>query len=386
MPLIHPFMTVVGLAALVFAAGYAILNVIAILVWRARTPTVPPDLRPPVTLLKPLCGSEPGLYEHLRSFCRQNYGEYQIVFGVRDRSDPARHVVERLQAEFPDLPMQMVVNSKLHGSNYKVSNLINMIPYARHDILVMADSDAFVRPDYLASVTAPLVDPQVGLVTCVYHGIPTETIWSRLGAMYINEWYMPSILLSWMFGYQGYVSGQTMCLRRATLDAIGGLKIIADDLADDFRLGELIRDLGLNTYLSSYLVEGEHHEPEMESLTSHEVRWMSTIRVLRPRSFRGMFLTFIMPLATVGLVLALAGAWDKPVAGGLFVTAVIARLAMHFMHRLRGHRPMFADLWLVPVRDLLTCGVWGRSFFTSRVTWRGGEFHVNPDGVMRRLS
>ncbi len=386
MPLMHSMMSVIGVAGLIFAAGYAILNVIAMLAWRARTAVAPPVSRPPVTVLKPLCGGEPGLYEHLRSFCLQDYANYQIVFGVRDRADPARRVVERLLAEFPHLPMELVIDSRLHGSNYKISNLINMIPHARHDVLVMADSDAFVGPDYLVSVIAPLADTRVGLVTCLYHGIPTETVWSRLGAMYINEWYIPSVLLSWMLGFQGYVSGQTVCLRRDTLEAIGGLGSVANELADDFRLGELVTHLGLRTCLSSYLVEGEHHEPHLERLISHEGRWMSTIRVLRPRSFRGMFLTFVLPLAAVSFMLALIGGWNSAVAEVLFTAAAGARVAMHLVHRLGGRRPLHADLWLLPVRDLLTCWVWARSFFTSRVTWRGGEFDVNAEGVMRRLS
>jgi ceramide glucosyltransferase len=337
-------------------------------------------------VLKPLCGAEPGLYEQLRSFCTQDYPQYQIVFGVRDRSDPACNVVARLMEEFPAVPMELVVNSQLHGTNYKVSNLINMLPGAQHDLLVMADSDASVGSDYLSLVTAPLADRRVGLVTCVYRGVPTPTIWSRLGAMYINEWYVPSVLLTSMFGYQGYVSGQTVGMRRDTLEVIGGLSAIANDLADDYRIGELVRNLGLNIVLSPYLVRGAHHEPCVESLTSHEVRWMSTIRVLRPLSFRWMFLTFSLPLACIGAALANAEAWDPGAAKALFWTAVMARLALHFIHRLRDGRSLLADLWLLPVRDMLLCWVWLRSFFTSRIIWRGGEFDVDARGVMRRAS
>jgi ceramide glucosyltransferase len=378
-------MAIVGLTGLLFAAGYAVLNVLAMLVWGRRRPLAP-CAPAPVTLLKPLCGAEPGLYEHLRSFCRQDYGQYQIIFGVRDPGDPACAVVERLMAEFPSLPMDLVVNPQLHGSNFKVSNLINMIALARHDVLAMADSDAWVRPDYLTCVTAPLSTQNVGLVTCVYHGVPTDNVWSRLGAMYINEWYMPSVLLAWMFGHQGYVSGQTVSLRRETLDDIGGLRAVANDLADDYRLGELVRGLGLEVVLSSYLVEGEHHEPRLASLTSHETRWMSTIRVLRPHSFRWMFLTFSLPLACAALLLAAAAGPLPAVAGVLFWTTATARLTLHFLHRLRCRRPVLSDLWLLPARDVLLCWVWCRSFFTSRVTWRGGEFDVKADGVMRHLS
>jgi ceramide glucosyltransferase len=384
MPLIHPLMAVVGLASLGVGAGYALLTVVAVLVWRRPRALPHSSSLPPVTVLKPLCGAEPGLYAHLRSFCLQNYPEFQIVFGVRDPADPACAVVERLAVEFPSLPLKMVINPELHGSNWKISNLMNMLPYAEHDVLAIADSDAFVGPDYLAVVTAPLQRHNVGLVTGVYLGMPTQKIWSRLGAMYINEWYVPSVLLTWLFGYQGYVSGQTVCLRRDTLQAIGGLHAIANHLADDFRLGELVRALGLQVVLSSYIIKGEHHEPHLGSLTRHEMRWMRTIRVLRPRSFRWMFLTFSLPLAMLGIVLVFAASLDSIVARVLFGITVAARLALHFMHRLRGERPLLSDLWLLPARDLLICWVWYRSFFTSRVTWRGHEFDVDANGVMRR--
>ena len=386
MPLIHPFMAIIGLASLAVAASYAILTLVAALVWQIRRASTHSLRLPPVTVLKPLCGAEPGLYEHLRSFCRQDYSEFQIVFGVRDLADPALSVVERLVAEFPSLPIDIVVNPQQHGSNCKTSNLINMITQARHDVLVMADSDTFVGPDYLTTVTAPLLDHKVGLVSCLYQDMPTQGIWSRLGAMYINEWYMPAVLLARLFGYQGYASGQTLCLRRDTLQAIGGLGAIANHLADDYRLGELVRGLGLRIVLSTNVVKAQHHEPDLDSLTRHELRWMRTIRVLRPRSFRMMFLTFSLPLAIFGIVLTAVESSLSTTAWVLFLTTAVARLALHILHRLRGDRPLLSDFWLLPARDLLTCWVWCQSFFASGVTWRGNEFDVDADGVMRRQS
>jgi ceramide glucosyltransferase len=386
MPSMQALMTVVGFVSLSLAASYSVLTVVAVLVWRLRRGPNGSRSRPPVTVLKPLCGAEPGLHEHLRSFYQQNYPEFQIVFGVRDAGDPACAVVKRLAAEFPSVPIELVINPQLHGNNLKISNLINMLPYARHDILAMADSDAFVGADYLATVTAPLLDEDVGLVTCIYRGTPTKGIWSRLGAMYINEWYVPSVLLAWLFGHQGYVSGQTVCLRRDTLQAIGGLRVLANHLADDHRLGELVRGLGLRIMLSPYVVDGEHHEPNLGSLTRHELRWMRTLRVLRPRSFRMIFLTFSLPLAVFGIVAAGAESSLSMTAWVLFGITVLARLVLHFVHRLRDDRAPASDLWLLPARDLLICWVWCRSFFTSHVTWRGNEFDVDADGVMRPLS
>jgi ceramide glucosyltransferase len=382
----HSLMEMMGIACLVLAVSYAVLVLVAVFVWQiGRAPTN--SLRtPPVTLLKPLCGAEPDLYHHLRSFCQQDHPEFQIVFGVRDPADPALAVVERLVAEFPWLPIDVVVNPQQHGSNCKISNLINMMARARHDVLVMADSDTFVGRDYLSAVTAPLLDKNVGLVTCIYRGVPTERIWSRLGAMYINEWYVPSVLLAWLFGYRGYVSGQTLCLRRDTLEAIGGLRAIANELAEDYRLGELIRGLDMRIVLLPYELKAQHHEPNLDSLTRHELRWMRTIHVLRPRSFPFLFITFSLPLASFGLLLTAAEPSFSTVGWALFQATLMARLALHLVNRLRGARPPLREFWLLPARDLLMCWVWGRSFFTTRVTWRGSKFTVDADGVMRRLS
>ncbi len=234
-------------------------------------------------------------------------------------------------------------------------------------------------------MTAPLLDSGIGLVTCIYRGMPTSRLWSRLGAMYINEWYVPSVLLAWLFGHEGYVSGQTICVRRDTLAAIGGLQPVVDHLADDYRLGELVRRLGLRIVLSPYVVKGEHHEPKASSLIRHELRWMRTIRVLRPRSFRLLFLTFSLPLAVIGILAVAAGSPLSPAAWALFGTTVTARLVLHFLHRL-GDRMPASDLWLLAVRDVLIGWVWCLSFFTSHVTWRGSEFDVDADGVMHPLS
>ncbi len=385
MGLIYPLMGIVGLAGLTIAAGYALLAVIAVLVWqRRRMPKESRPRLPPLTILKPLCGAEPSLYENLRSFCEQDYPEFQIVFGVLDPADAALSVVERLVAEFPSLPIDVVINSQLHGGNRKTSNLINLLAQARHDVLVMADSDARVGPDYLKTVSAPLLDREVGLVTCLFRGIAIPRLWSRLGAMYINEWYMPSVLLARLFGHRGYVSGQTICLRRETLQAMGGLQVIADHLADDYQLGERVRGLGLRIVLSHYMPTVEHDEASFDSLNRHELRWMSTIRILRPRSFRLIFFSFSLPLAALGIALNAADPVFSTAAWALFEFTVVARLTLYGVYRLRDDRSLLSDLWLVPVRDLLICWVWWRSFFTSRVTWRGREFDVDARGIMHR--
>jgi len=378
-------MALIGITSLVLATAYALLTLIALWVWRTDDLMVSPQL-PSVTVLKPLCGADPGLYDNLRSFCQQDYPRFQIVFGALDQADSALPIAQRILSEFPWLPIDVVINPQQHGSNRKTSNLINMLIRARHDVLIISDSDTRVGADYLHAVTTPLHDDNVGLVTCIYHGIPTQFICSRLGAMYVNERYIPSVLLARLFGHHAYASGQTLALRRETLDGIGGLQGIANHLADDYRLGEMIRGLGLRIALSHYVPTVEYHEPTFGLLTAHELRWMYTLRVLRPHSFRMMFLTFSVPLATLGIGLAAGEAFVSGAAWSLFAITMMAPVALHVSHRTRDERSVLEDLWLLPVRDLLICWVWLRTFFISGVTWRGNEFNVDSDGVMRKFS
>ncbi len=379
--------TIAGCICLGIAAGFALTALIAVLAWRKFTsrPLRPAGAQPAVTILKPLCGDEPGLYEHLRSFCRQHYPTYQIVFGTLDAEDPALGTVARLAAEFPDLAIDVVANPQRHGHNNKSSNLINMLVKARHPLLLIADSDITVGPDYLAAVTESLADAGVGLVTCLSYDLPTRGVWSRLGAMYINEWYFPSVVVAWLFGHQDYASGQTLCLRRSTLEAIGGLRAFADHLADDYQLGQLIRKQGLRIILSSYEIQAQHHEPDLAALCRHELRWNRTLHAVSPWSFRFIFLTFTVPLAAIGLALMAATPWHA-LAWAAFLCVACARLGLHLVQRLGRGRPLFADLALVPLRDLLLCWNWGRSFFCRRVTWRGASFDVDATGVMRRIA
>lgn len=379
----HAFFAAVGLACLSMACLYSVLAVVAMVRRRLEPRHLPRTAGPAVTLLKPLCGAEPGLYVNLRTFCVQDYSQYQVVFGVRDSADPALAVVERLVAEFPDLRIDVAVNAQQHGSNRKVSNLLNMLEYAQHDVLVIADSDARVGPDYLATVTAPLQDADTGLVTCLYHSVPAGNLWSRIGAMYVNEWYMPSVLLGRMLGNREFASGQTLCLTRQTLDAIGGLRPIANHLADDYQLGASVRELGKQIVLSTYVTTAEQYDPSLEELIRHETRWMRTIRVLRPASFPFLLVSFTLPLALAGLALSAAAAPALEVGIGLFLVCVYARILIHRLCKLTYGPAGRSSLWLLPARELLLFWVWLRAFITSRVSWRGTEFEVDVHGVMR---
>src|ERR1700733_7596597 len=381
----HSLIALTGVLLLGLAAAYDAFIFIAMLVWQLRRTRIRlATSRPPVTLLKPLCGAEPELYENLRSFCLQDYPIYQIVFGAQDAADPALAIARQLARAFPALPIDVVIDDSLHGSNRKISNLINMLRHARHDILIVADSDARVGRNYLRAVSSPLLNRTVGMVTCIYRRIPARDFWSRLGAMYINDWYMPSVLLAWLFGHRNYASGQTMGLRRDTLEAVGGLPALANQLADDFKLGELVRRQGLRIVLSHYIPETVQEERTASVLISHEVRWMRTIRALAPAGYRFLFLSFTLPLSAVGFALASANAGLVLHLLPLLWVTLICRIGVSAVPRLAQRRIPLSDLCLLPLRDLLLCWAWSRALFTSRVSWRGTEFDVGVRGVIRR--
>src|SRR5882672_1049717 len=176
---------------------------------------------PPVSILKPVYGNDAELYENLKSFCCQDYPTFQVIFGARDANDQAVAVVRRLIAELPDADLQLVIDGRLHGTNRKISNLMNMLSLARHDYLVIADSDMRVGPNYLGAVVLPLLDPAVGLVTCLYAGRPTRGVWSRLGALFINHGFLPGVLVGQLIGARPGCFGATMALSRATLERAG---------------------------------------------------------------------------------------------------------------------------------------------------------------------
>jgi len=369
-----------GWGVLVAATGYVLLAVLAQWIWaRRERPAVDAAALPAVSVLKPLCGPEPRLYENLRSFCLQDHPKFQLVFGTRSPDDPALEVVWRLQAEFPQLDIAVVADARIHGRNLKVSNLLNLLPHARHDWLVIADSDISVDPHYLARVTQPLLRADVGLVTCLYRGHALGGPWARLGKQFIDDWFAPAVLVTRLFGSNNFGFGATLALRRDALDAIGGLQALASDLADDHALGALTRARGLRTVLSPREVATDVIERELGELAAHELRWLRTIRMLQPFGYGFSFVTFTVPVAIAGWLAAGAGS----AATVLLLTALCARLCLHYQSiepRQRFHDlPSFcADLALFGLRDTLSLGFWAAAFFGQRVSWRGQQFALAP--------
>ena len=335
---------------------------------------------PKATVLKPLCGLEPETYACLRSFCDQQYPEFQIIFGVAAADDPVLPVVRRLQREFPLRDLRILVDRRQHGSSRKVSNLINMMAEARHDYLVIADSDVRVDDHYLAKIIAPLMDTGVGVVTCAYRGVSRRGLWSLMGSLFINEWFMPSVYVAAKAGSRGFAFGATIALRREVLSRIGGFGAIANQLADDYRLGELTRKAGFRTVLSDVEVDVAVGESSFGSLVQHELRWLRTIRAVRPLAYSFCFITFGIPVLLLGVL------FSRGNSMALILLAIVAaaRMLLHFKRR-RSHASM-AQIALVPFRDCLSLALWLWSFTNRRVKWKGEHYQVLADGSALPMS
>ncbi|HTC11727.1 MAG TPA: bacteriohopanetetrol glucosamine biosynthesis glycosyltransferase HpnI [Acetobacteraceae bacterium] len=368
------------LPALLAVAGIAQAIAGAVLVRRfANRPRPPPVAdRPPVTILKPLHGDEPLLEDALASTCTQGYPQFQIVFGVQCPDDSALPVLDRLRTRFPNRDIAVAVDPRRHGSNPKIGNLINMLPAAKHDRLVIADSDLHVAPDWLDRVVAALEQPGVGLACTLYAGSPaTGALAERLAATQISHTFLPGALLARALGRQDCL-GATMALRRETLTAIGGLEALADHLADDNVLGRLVQMQGLKVALADTVPATTVPEASFGALWRHELRWARTIRALAPGPFAASVLQYPTVWALLALALSGASAWSW----GLFETAWVARaLAARAIDRalapqLRGlaFRP---PLWLLPVRELLSVGVMLASYAGVRVDWRGQNLQAD---------
>ncbi|MDB5909094.1 MAG: hypothetical protein JWP34_3208 [Massilia sp.] len=354
-------------------AGYAltlpaVLYALVALLCRARTyrigASVQSALAPPVTVLKPLCGMEPRLEANLATLCEQTCPVYQVLLGVRDPDDPAIAVVRRLQQRYPALDIHLIVDARVHGSNFKVSNLINMAGAVRYPWLVIADSDIAVLPDYLEKVAAPLADPAIGIVTCLYRAHSFDTFWSRMGALFIDTWFAPSVRVASAFGASAFGFGATIAMRASTLRAAGGFEALRNRLADDFWLGQLVRDRGLATVLSEVCVTTDVTENDFRSMWSRERRWMQTIRSINPLGYALTFVAFTIPLLALGL-------WLAPTAlnWSLALLGTLARLGLHFRRPAPG-LPAAGHASYAPLRDCLLLLTWLSAFIGATVQWR----------------
>jgi ceramide glucosyltransferase len=329
-----------------------------------------------VTILKPLHGDEPGLLENLASFCDQLYsGPVQIVFGVSRSDDPAIAVVEQLRMMFPHQAMELVIDDSIHGTNPKVSNLINMSARIAHDIIVLADSDIRVRPDYLSRIVGKL-ERTGGVVTAPYYGISTGSLWSRLSELNIDGHFLPGVLVSSRFSLSRPCLGSTIALHRNSLVAIGGFEAIADCLADDYEIGALLAERGEPVSLLHFAVGHVCDERSFGELWRHEVRWAMTIRSIDPVGYFGWMITHAFPLALFAWIFG-----GEEIAAYLAAGSLACRGVLIYAIE-RGYGLPPRPYWLIPLRDLLSFAVFAAGFLARDLSWRGHRYKLMSEGTL----
>jgi ceramide glucosyltransferase len=338
-------------------------------------------MRAPVSILKPLCGADPNAYENLRSHCIQKYPEFEIIFGVSDPEDVVIPLVQRLIAEFPEREIRLVVCSKFLGSNYKISNLIQMFPLAKYDYVLVNDSDICVRSDYLQQVMNEFQDTRVGMVTSLYRGIAGETLGAKLEGLGICTEFIPGVLTARQIeGGIHFGLGSTLVFHRKALEIIGGFECVADYLGDDYELGRRISEAGFAVALAGCVVD--HHLPDYSfgDYLRHQLRWNRGIRNSRPKGYTGLILTFGLPWGMFAVVAAPHALW----AWSLLAVAVVFRFAVAITvgAAILKDAAVFKQFWLIPLRDVISVGIWIASLTGRRVVWRGHEFTLE-NGKLR---
>ncbi|HTT21069.1 MAG TPA: bacteriohopanetetrol glucosamine biosynthesis glycosyltransferase HpnI [Candidatus Sulfotelmatobacter sp.] len=337
---------------------------------------------PPVSVLKPLKGTDPEMYRSFRSHCLQDYPEYEIVFGVSDAADPAGASIERLKKEFPERLIQLVICPEILGPNVKVSNLEQMAHIARYEYLVVNDSDIRVERDYLRRIVRPLADDKIGMVTCLYRGVAASTLGSRLEALGISTDFCAGVIAARLLeGGLSFGLGSTLAFRRRELNRIGGFKSIVDFLADDYELGNRIAGLGQKVQLSDVVVETYLPAYDFGGFLAHQMRWARGVRDARMGGYVGLASTFGLMWALLNLLFAGAATWAWIVLGCVLLLRILVALVVG--KSILNDRQVPRLLWLLPVRDLLAVAIWIVSFWGHTVKWRGDLFELRKGRLVR---
>ena len=345
----------------------------------------PPGFTPPLSLLKPLHGAEPGLEAHLITFFEQDYPAYEILFCTRTAEDPGLAIARRVAARYPQIPVKFFSTGEPPYINAKVRSMELMEEAAAYDILVISDSDVRVSPDYLRAVALPFADPRVGGLTCPYRGVAAEGgFWARLEAVGMSVEMTSGVLVARMMEGMQFTLGPTMAFRRETIRRMGGFRVTADYCADDFILGNETYRLGQTIVLSHHAIDHMVINASLVQSLKHQVRWMKSTRFSRPKGHFGTALTFSMPFGLLGLIAGIA-VHHVVVGIGLFAWAVASRLALSIAvgNWVVGDRDWFNLLVLYPMRDLMGFCFWAASYLSSKILWRGRVFRLLPGGKMR---
>ncbi len=362
---------------LALAAGAVVYSVLAAVAARRYLSVAPPELNgfEPVSVLKPLHGAEDELEANLRTFFTQDYPAYEILIAVRSPQDAAIPVARRLQAEFPQVPSRLLVTGEPPYPNAKVFSLQHMVAEARHDLLVMSDSDIRVTRDMLRIVAAEFQDGTAGVATCPYRAVPGRSFWSMLEAVGMNTQFLSGVLTARLVEGMRFAVGPTIVARKRVLEAIGGFDRLKDYLAEDFVMGKFAAEQGHGVILSSYVIEHHIGTQAFVANLKHRLRWSRSTRRSRPAGYVGELFTYPLPIAL------LLWAWEPrlwPVA------ALVIALRAWSAHEVAGrvlHDSLTARRWwCVPVQDVYSFLVWIVGFFGNHIVWRGRKYYLHADG------
>ena len=360
------------LAAVPFA--YYLVATVAALRFFGGHRALSRDFAPPVSILKPIRGLDREAYENYASFCRLDYPDYEILFNVADEHDAAIPILEKLIRDFPERAIRLFVGAEQLGSSNKVNKLSNMVNEARHDLVVISDSDIRVAPDYLRAVVAPFRDPRVGAVTCLYRGIAGRSFGSIIEALGNTSDFAAGVLIAWLFGGVNFALGATMATTKQRLAEIGGFEDLVDHFTDDYELGHRIAALGYRVEIAARAVDTVYPETSMKEYFRHQLRWSLAIRHATPAGYAGRI--FVHGFAWT--LLAMAVAPSLKIAAAYLAGYVILRSLMAWTVGVWGLRdPLLRrNIWRLPVHDACAFVVFVSSFLTRRVEWRGTLYYI----------
>ncbi|OKH55959.1 glycosyl transferase [Calothrix sp. HK-06] len=336
--------------------------------------------QPLITILKPICGLDTNTYDNLASFCRQDYPYYQIIFSFRDEKDPAIPIVKQIINDFPERDIELIQCDRIIGTNLKISNLANAVTVAKHDILVLADSDIRVGSDYLQRIIQPFQNEEVGVVTCLYRSIPQG--WTTLieAVSQTTEFNAGVLVGNHIEGGIKYAFGATIAIRKQVLTAIGEFEAVADYLADDFQLGNLPFKAGYKVKLSDYIVEHELKETTLADVIKQKIRWARCIRVSRSWGYLGLIFTYGIVFSLILLIIT-SGSQSAWIMVALTWTM---RLIMAWIVGVDFTQDQTTKkyFWMIPLCDLFGFMIWCCGFLGSTVEWRGQKFKLSKDGQL----
>jgi ceramide glucosyltransferase len=388
-PILSLVLGAVAVIGVITSTLYSLMVAVGVRRFRHRVAAAAPhSYQPQVSVLKPLHGDEPDLEENLASFFQQDYPEFEIIFCARHSDDLGLAAARRVAARFPLVPTRILTCGEPPWPNARTFSLEIMRREARHPILVTSDSDVRIAPDYLASIVAPLADPKVGMVTCLYRGVTRHGLWAQLEAMGMSLEMTSGVLVAEMIEGMRFALGPSMVMRQSTVEKIGGFEQVAQYYADDFVLGKWTAEAGETVVLSTYIIEHHVRSADFKKSIAHQQSWATSTRFSRPLGHLGELLTYAVPYGL--LALAVLGA-SGHLALGLALVAITILNRVLLCLLVAGcvvrDRAAFRKAWLYPLRDFMGFCFWLRSYFGSRrLRYRGDLYELLSKGRLRKLA